>query len=111
MCSRNGTGLDDTCKIGEKFSCNGDSTVLLSLINNAMSCGSVIKCIIALLARNIKIVLSPFHGSLSHKIGHWTLAFFHLSHPGVVAVAIQWQHLDNLLFLFQSNLTVNGQNT
>lgn len=35
---------------GEKFSCNGDNSILLSLANNAMSCENVIIRIIALLA-------------------------------------------------------------
>lgn len=49
---------------GEKLSCNGNDTVLLSL-PNVIPCGSVVVRVIALLVGDRKIVLSLFHGSLS----------------------------------------------
>lgn len=49
---------------GEKLSCNGNDTVLLSL-PNVIPCGSVVMRVITLLVRDSKIVLSLFHGSLS----------------------------------------------
>lgn len=52
------------CILWEKHGCNGYTTILLSPANNAMSHGSVITCVIALLAEDNKIMLSQFHGSL-----------------------------------------------
>lgn len=51
-------------------SCNMDSNVLPSLINNAMSHKSVITCVIALLVGYSKIVLFPFYGSIFPNIGY-----------------------------------------
>lgn len=52
--------------LGEKLSCNGNNIILLFPTNNDMSLESVIACVITLL-ENSKIILPPFHESLSHN--------------------------------------------
>lgn len=49
----------------EKLSCNKESHKVLSLTNNVMPYENIITHVIALLVGDSKIVISPFHGSLS----------------------------------------------